>query len=188
MSPSPLVVVDGQSLNNIPDSASSYPSQMMVGRGIPWANVAINGAAFAALTTTATTRRDPVLASSRRSVIVLLGGEGDLVVGISGATLYATMQAYAASARTAGARKVIACTIPPSTAFTGPQEAQRVIANNLILPSSSWDASVDLAANPQLSNAADATYYVDGTHWTAAGATVATGLVGPVLTTVLATL
>lgn len=185
MRPGTQVVFDGQSLNNSPSSAS-YPAQLMSGRSVPWSNVAINGTAVDALAVTAPTRRDPVLAHSASSALVFVGGQSDLVLDDSAATLLSDLESYAAAARAAGAGRIIMATIPPSTAYSGPQETERVAVNALIRASSAWDAVVDLASVAELSNPGDATYYADGLHWTAAGAAAAASSVGSTLDTVLA--
>jgi hypothetical protein len=185
--PGTHVVFDGQSLNNSP-SATSFPAQLMSGRTVPWSNVAINGTAVDALATTAPARRDPVLQHTATSVLVFVGGQSDLVLNDSAATLLADLESYATASRAAGADKIIMSTIPPSTGYTAPQEAVRVAVNPLILASSAFDAVIDLATATNLTDASNITYYADGLHWTTAGALAAATAAAPVLTSVLATL
>lgn len=187
MRPGTQVVFDGQSLNNSP-SATSYPAQLMAGRSVSWCNVAINGTAVDALATSAPARRDLVLRHMESTVLVFVGGQSDLVLGDSAATLLADMVSYATAARTAGADRVVMATVPPSTSYTAPQEAERGTLNPLIRASSAWDAVLDLAAATNLTDASNATYYADGLHWTTAGALAAATAAAPVLDAVLATL
>lgn len=187
MRPGEQIVFDGQSLNNSP-SATSYPAQLMAGRSVAWSNVAINGTAVDALAATAPSRRDPVLQHTATSVLVFVGGQSDLVLNDSAATLLADMEAYANAARAAGADRVVMATIPPATVYTAPQEAVRVAVNPLILAASAFDEVVDLATATNLTDAANTTYYVDGLHWTTAGAAAAAAAVAPVLDAVLASL
>lgn len=183
---------DGQSLNNYPLTGNStWMAQVMAGRGVAWSNVSVSGFSWSALVPSASARRDPVLGHTSRCVLVLNGGTSDLLVDHdTAAVALADMEAYADAARAAapGSLRVVACTIPPSTALSAPDEAQRLVLNPLILASDHWDAVVDLAAVPELADPADTDFYSDGTHWTAAGAAAAAGALDPVLTSQLAVL
>lgn len=181
------MVFDGQSLNNSP-SASSFPAQLMAGRGQPWSNVSVNGTAVDALATTAPHRRDLVLAHTDHAILVFVGAQSDLVLGDSAATVLADLESYANAARTAGADRIIMATVPPSTAYTGPQETQRLALNTLIAASSEWEHVLDLATATNLTNAADTTYYPDGLHWSTAGALAAKNEADPVLDAAIAAL
>lgn len=182
------MVFDGQSGNNVPDTAP-MPSLAMAAIGLPHAVVAINGQSWTDLATTATTRRDRVLNQANHTILVLAGGFQDLVgEHDSAATALADMVAYAASARAAhrGAElQIVGCTITPSTACTGSDETNRVALNASILASGAWEGHVDLATLPQLDDPTDATYYSDGTHWTAAGATAAAAALAPAIAALL---
>lgn len=183
---------DGQSLNNIPNSSAGFPSLLMSGRPQAWSNVSINGTSWTGLSTTAASRRDPVLNHTTRAVLVLAGGSADFATEHdSAATAYADLLAYITSARagfTGSSLKVIGVTVPPSTVITGGDETARVAYNALLLASGAVDAVVNLDADARLQNPADATYYVDGSHWTAPGAVIAAGLFVPALESVLAAL
>lgn len=183
------MVFDGQSLNNTPSAGvTSYPAQTMAGRSVPWVNAAVSGQSFTTLATTAAIRTDYLVKQADSTVLVLCGGTSDILDGDSAATVASDMAAYASARRSAGVDRVIATTITGNTAFTGPQESVRVAANALILADATYDAVVDLASVPELDDPADVTYYSDGLHWTTAGATAAAGAVGPVLSSVLATI
>lgn len=69
--------------------------------------------------------------------------------------------------------KVVAATIHNRTTFTAPMQAERATLNTWILgQTDKWDAVADLAAQAELSDPLNATYFSDGVHPTAAGATV----------------
>lgn len=179
---------DGQSLNNVP-SASNMPSLTMAGRTTPWRNVATTAWSWTQLAANAASRRDPVLQNAGRTLLVLTGGLSDILLeGNTAAQVLADMEAYAASARAAGADRIIGSTIAPSTALSAPQDAIRLAANALILASTAWEAAVDIVADSRLQNPANTTYYSDGSHWTAAGAEIATAALSPVVTAQIAAL
>lgn len=187
MRPSTLVVFDGQSLNNIP-SGGDMPAAVMNGRGVAWANVSISGQAWSTLAGSASKRCHPLATSHGTSVLILNGGQSDILNtgdDDTAATALADMESYADNARTAGFDTIIACTLPPSTSFDADDETQRLALNAAIRTSDSWDEVVDLAANEDLDDASDLTYYSDGLHWTAVAAAAAASSVGAVLDTVL---
>ena len=78
------------------------------------------------------------------------------------------MESYHDAARVAGAKATVACTVPPSTSFSGPQETQRQALNLLLLASSHFDAVADLAAVPEAEDPTDTQFYSDGLHPTSA--------------------
>lgn len=165
------------------------PRKVMDGLGLAWQNVALNGKSWTVLATDAATRLNPTPKPYSKSVLVLLGGQSDLAEtseNNSGAIALADMEAYADAARAAGFDTIVACTIPPAAMISSvDDEAQRVIFNQGIRDSTHWEAVADVGVHPLLQNFNDATYYVDTIHWTAAGATVAAGVIKPVLESVL---
>lgn len=182
--PDTAVVFAGQSLNNNPNSASSYPSQVMAGRGLPWMNVAINSHSWTNLAVDL--GLDP-FGQHATTIGVFLGGESDITPeGNDGATTYADLLTYVALCRVAGCGPVVFCTIPPWVGITAGDETARTDYNALVLAAviqGDADAVVDLAAVAVLTDPSNATYYSDGLHWTQAGAAAAAAAVGPVLDT-----
>lgn len=179
------MVFDGQSLNLIP-GAATYPSQMMDGfeiDGAPpsWSNVAEGGASWTVLgsggvgVVPAAQRLFPHLHQGLTTFLILCGGTSDVLENDSGAQIYADMETYVNAAKAVNAGLVVvAQTITPCTIFTGPQNTALANANTAILADANgvFDATVNVALDP-LDDAADTTYYADGTHWTAAGAAIA---------------
>lgn len=181
------VVFDGQSLNLLP-IGSRWPSLAMARRGEHWNNQSNGSTSWTSLHKRAPQIVYPLAALASNAVLVLgIGGETDLMdESDSGATVYADLVAYSAAAKTAGFDKVLGLTIPPSTAFTSPQNTARLNANTLILADASgaFDAKVDVSVAP-LDDASNTTYYSDGLHLTAAGALAVADLVLPVLLALL---
>lgn len=181
------VVFDGQSLNIVP-TTSSYPAQTMANApGVPWKNVAIGGAAIVQLTRTVADRVDRWPALSAYTIYVLCEGTTEIGLAETGADFYTAIGAYADHARSVGYDYVIATTISPSTIFSGGVETERQNANTLLLADASgkFDDVVDVTTGV-MADPNDTTYYVDGTHFTAAGAGVVAGIVYAALSPVLA--
>jgi len=111
-----------------------------------------------------------------QNILTVWAGSNDLVNGDSGQTVFQKLAAYCAACRSRGFY-VLVYTILPRTAISGSAETQRSSLNALIRAhwTSFADALVDVAADATL-GAANAnlnlTYYVDGTHLTAAGHTI----------------
>lgn len=160
-----------------------------------WENVSLNATPFGAwapdfdgLINTQAKRRDPLLQHSETTVFVMNGGTGDISHLQSAATILATMQTYASTARTAGADRVIVGTIPTWNVITGPMETERVALNNLIRAADDWDAVCDIAADPRFQDPDNTTYFVDGIHFADKGHEAAAELFGAVLDDVLVSL
>lgn len=177
------MIFDGQSLNVTPLPPDlPFPNRVMESHeGMPWWNVAISGTSWTVLSTTAATRLHPKFVGSTPNVLVLLGGQSDIMDGDSAATVLADMVAYADAARTAGADHIVACTLPPAALLTAPQDVVRLAVNDLILESEDFDSVADVAVIPELQDTGDLTYFYDGSHWTAVGADLAAAVVAPVV-------
>ncbi len=178
-----LFVADGQSLNLQPDFGTTYPQ--VIASSHPSLQVkvaALGGTSWTDLADTQAARLNTMANSATNTMLVLCGGTGDVVLeNDSGATIYADMVAYASAARSAGFDKIAAQTITKTTGMTGGQNTSRTDANTLLLADAShaFDAVIDVAANANLSDPTNTTYYFDGIHWTTAGAAIAAGLVDP---------
>jgi hypothetical protein len=189
--PASVLVVDGQSLNNVP---SCWADEVMVGVDRNYYNVARNGYPWAGTNLVSLHgswlyRIQGHAHESAHGVLTMLGGQSDVLNGADGATIYARMVAYSARAKADGIAEVIACTMTPGvvpTAYSSGQNTERLAANVLILAdaSNAFDAVVDLAVDPRLDDPADLTYYnADGLHLTAAGVSAVADLMEtPVLT------
>jgi hypothetical protein len=152
----PIVVFDGQSLNNVPKP--DFPALAMAGLDADGVNVAVNGRAWEQLAVDAGTRRDPY-AKRGYAILVLVGGTSNVTGGEDGPTIHERMASYADSAREAGFRYVIATTIQPSTGESEAQNAAREEANQLILDDDdAFDEVVDLAGTPGLDDPAGPSY------------------------------
>jgi len=181
------VVFDGQSLNltgvNVDlETNNPYPDQVMSGRGVPWANVAVAGQSWTTLATTAATRTHPLAGFTTNTLLVMCGGTADILDGDSGATLYADEVAYANAARAAGYSHVVATTLVGNSATTGGQNSARLSHNSLLLAdaSNAFDFVVDFDV-PPLDDWTDTDYYFDGVHWLETGAAAAAALMSPVI-------
>lgn len=116
------------------------------------------------------------------NVLTVWAGSNDLVFGDSAATVFGKLASYCAARRSRGFH-VLVFTILPRTAISGAAETHRQNLNTLIRDH--WtgfaDGLVDVAANGTLGavNAnLNLTYYIDGTHLTAAGHTIVATLAG----------
>lgn len=179
------VVFDGQSLNIVP-SATNYPKQTMAFfQWVPFSNMGVGGASFAQNAGTRQYRIADWPTRSRYTIYIICQGTTDLSFDATGAQVYASMYGATDYARSIGYDYVIATTITPAkTAFTAPQETQRLSANSLIKADASakFNAVCDFAGDSRLSDPNDLTYYDSGgLHWTTAGAGVAAELMRPVL-------
>ena len=182
------VVFIGQSLNLVP-FGSTYPDQLMASfPKVPYTNSAVGGAAWNGLTKVREFQVKPWATRAAVSILIMNGGTTDIAVGATGADTYAAMGSYATWATSNGYDYVIGTTITPDTAFSGPQETERLACNTAIMADASnyFDAQVDFMTDSRLTDAADTTYYTGGIHWTAAGAGVAASVMKPTLASVLA--
>lgn len=180
------VVFDGQSHNNIPAAPNGMPSQLMSGRSIPWANVAVNGASWTSLLATVGSRRvyEQATLHAGQTILVMTGGTQDILDGDTGAQVYADAVAYAEAARTAGYDYALASTIPDALNIDDdPDQAQaRADHNGLILADAAeaFDGVIDF--DTALPDVGDTTYWdVDFVHLKPAGAGVVAALYAPLL-------
>lgn len=185
--PKYLICFAGQSLNEAPAAPNDYPTVLMTSLtktlrydvhkfGIAWAQ-------FAAIRARYVDIQRMAGAAQVASVLIMVGGTTDIAVGATGSATYTREKEYSDIWKTAGGSvaKVIGTTTTPSTTFTAGQNTQLADLNSRVNADASdaFDQVVDLAADSLLDDAADTTYYSDGTHWTAAGASRAAALILP---------
>ena len=176
-----VVVFDGQSLNNRPFTGA-FPALVMARHPRrAWLNCAIGGLSWTNLAVSVAARTRYACSPWERRIGVLTGGYSDILGGDSGATAHADMVAYAAAA---GFTHTIACTMTHGVDTTGAEQG-RIDAFNELVRGYGWDGVADFAASPILSDPSNATYFVDGLHWTAAGAEEAADILDPVLAPLL---
>lgn len=180
-----FVIFDGQSLNYTP-VGNALPAQLMAGRRIPYTEQWVNGTAWSVLDDNLAVRIRPYANAGITTIYNMIGGTGDVNNGDSGATMYATMSAIAVTVKSYGVDIVVATTIMPSITHIGAEITARNDANTLIMADAngSFNYKVNLAAVAGLDDATNATYYGDGTHWLAAGATLAKDTLAPTYNTI----
>jgi phosphodiesterase/alkaline phosphatase D-like protein/lysophospholipase L1-like esterase len=95
-----------------------------------------------------------------------------------------------ATVRAAGLRSLIALTVLPRTSLTGSKETMRVAYNSWLVANGEglFDAVCNVAADTNLDDPTDGTYFADGTHLTDAGYLLVGDLVFDTLTAYLASL
>lgn len=181
----------GQSLNNTPTGANSYPNQLLAllqpsivtgsfdawEGGISWLQFVTQPGAYAAANAALLTIQSQV------------GGTTDYALGRSGAQVYADESTIAAAARAAGFNYIIGTTTTASVSITGGNETARVAGNALLTNSAAllanggqFNAVVDFAGSTSL--ATDITNN-DGTHPTVVGAGIMAGLMRTAILTLL---
>lgn len=170
------LVFDGQSFCHVP--LPTLP-QIVTALLKPhsWAVVGISSTTYATRTATAASRTDRHVVNGSRQVLVDIGGQSDLLGGLTAAQILSAAESYADGRRTAGFDLIVGCTVPPIQQTTGvwgtytaAMETQRVAYNPLLKASSHFDAVADIAAIVQLADPSDTTYFSDGLHPTLAGA------------------
>jgi lysophospholipase L1-like esterase len=193
--PAPIrVVFDGQSHNETPAPPNSIPDFLMHGRAIPWVEVAVGGAGWDELDPTQAARLFPQVRSGLTDVLIMNGGQGDVLdLGYTGAQAYTAAVDYKNAAVAAGFDAVLITTQPAFAAgvypITGPMLTARAAYNALVLANSGgFDAVADISVDP-LDDATDTTYFqFDRLHLTAVGAEAAADLIAPALDALLASL
>ena len=175
--PADLYGFEGQSLNLSPSGAGNvadrHPAKVhAVFPGSLGPVTGISGASWATRSLDATNRVDRWLRrATGSSFLIDVGGTTDVLVETVAADILADAEAFWTARASAGWGFIVAATITPSTLFNGTKETLRLATNTLIRASTVPDAIADLAADPLLDDYTDTTYYSDGTHPTAAGAT-----------------
>ncbi len=187
------VLFYGQSLNLTGvGTHDSYPHLMMATRPYLWsAAPSVTGWGFVQLKKKIANLIAPYTTQSTTTVMIMLGAETDYAPGTdrTGAECLADQQQIATDARAAGVDKIIASTTP-DCGFSGANETARLDGNALLLaavnPGVTFDAVVDLAADPYLADSTNSTYYeTDQTHPKLPGRVRIAELMGRALDTVL---
>lgn len=152
----PSIMFDGQSLNLLPARPDRYPDYAM--RIVRAATtdvrafvVADGSEAWSELDDDLPTRVLHIATRASWSCVVMQGGQTNLLGGQTGANLYTVVSSYAATLRAGGVDKVVYTTIPPSEAYDGDMEDERVAHNAVALdddpyPAGPFDAVVDTAS------------------------------------------
>lgn len=171
----PLVVCDGNSIvaGFTVTVEDAWPTRLeaLLGRGSVRAmNLGAIAFQTPTLVTQAATFVDVLYSASRaKNIVCVMEGTNHLIASATGAQAYASFQTYCLARRAAGWSVVVA-NVPPSTLITSGKETARTDCNASL--ASNWntfaDGFVDLTTG-NLSDPLNATYYTDGTHWTAAG-------------------
>lgn len=148
----------------------------------PMRCTAISGSSFSSREATAPTRVDHLFKSAFDGVIVASGGTLELSTGSSAASVLTAQQTNVTNRHAVG-WQVLVATIPASTGITGGEETERLSYNASVRANTgNWhDGCIDLAADSRLQDPNNTTYFVDGTHFTAAGAGVAKEITMPQL-------
>lgn len=177
--PAAVVAFDGQSLSLFPNTADAYPAKVMANYTASLGPVVARAATSWGLRADdAPGRVDAHLRSvTGPSLLVDNGGTFEVQAGFAAAAILAAADAYWSARTAAGWGLIVACTTVDSTFFTAPMQAERAAWNDLLRASSTPAGVADLAAAPELADASNATYFSDGLHFTAAGATVAAGVI-----------
>jgi lysophospholipase L1-like esterase len=175
----PQVICDGDSLTAGSGIVNSgiYPFQLwqdLAASGyIVW-NEGTSGDTLANMITNAAANVDVDYAATHSAnIVVIWAGTNDVNGTTSLATMQTNIQTYCNARRAVGWKVVVVNMLPRAT-FDAGREAIRVAYNTWL--SSNWsffaDGYADVAAEANLQNTADTTYFTDGTHLTAAGYTI----------------
>jgi len=117
-------------------------------------------------------------AAGKMTIAHCAAGHNDIVQSAPGsvAAMATTASSYASAVKTGGAQYMIAGTIYPTTDTSGPMEPTRSQWNAYLranYKSMGIDVLCDYDLEPQLQNPSDTTRYLDGIHFTSAGANIA---------------
>jgi lysophospholipase L1-like esterase len=159
-----------------------YPSQLRTSLGSTWQvfNSGHSGETTPQLSANfASYVQSHYTAVATRNILVVNEVGNDLIGGASEATALANMRALIAQGRAAGWRVYFATTTPRTVPnFTAGQQTAASNINAFFRNNASErDGLIDWAANANLSDPANLTYYQDGVHPTAAGAVILASLV-----------
>jgi len=185
----PQVICDGNSItwgNGAGNRSQSYPNVLqLTGVGVTRKvrNMGVSGIRIDQMVSNFPTRIAPFYSSARgKNIIVLWEATNALAASQSAPTVRGHYQAYLALAAAAGFEVIVATTLPSTVLLTGSKETERVALNaDLVANWASYGFAgiADVAAHPNLQNAADTTYYSDGTHPNATGY----GVIEPIIRT-----
>jgi hypothetical protein len=179
MRPVPVVVCDGQSLNNYPTTVGSFPDLLATSLGSDAVvlNQAHDGLSWTTLSTDASLRVDHYPALYVRSILLMTGGQSDLAEFDTGRKVYLDFVEYAAARRAAGYDAVIVATIPTSAHYTAPMESARLECNDQLRASTEFDGLADF--DRAMPDTTDPDVFEDFLHLSAGGAIIAHDLFLP---------
>lgn len=166
-------VLDGDSITNGYGVTPTYPTQLATNTGLTTQNLGVSGRALQEMRNTFGSRGVGALFNAtNRNTLVILGGINDIMntAGMTAATLQTLITEYCAFARAAGFR-VFVGTIGPVSGLEAAKETMRTTHNAWLRANFAGISNglVDFAQLSELTNPANATYYTDGLHLTAAG-------------------
>lgn len=156
-------------------AADSYPQQVMAQNpGYAAWNCGTSGAQINAFVSP-----DSVYASGQTNLCVVWGGANDLIANQTAATLQSRLQTYVAARRSTGWKVVVSTVTPVGGGYyTAGRETERTSFNTWLR--ANWgsfaDALIDPAAESNLSDYNNTTYFSDGLHLTKAGYSIVAGL------------
>lgn len=183
-----FVVFDGNSINRFPAEPNTYPTQMLADTGWAGRNEGLSSHPWGQLDDTFAMRCAPHMKSGLVTVYAMVGGILDYQLGASGATVYTRSKAMATLARAAspGTVLVVASTTTPYDLLGGAEETARLAGNTTILADAdnAFDDVVDLCASP-MHDPTNTTYYSDGVHPTATGASMIADRMAAAITALL---
>lgn len=170
------IIFDGQSFQYAPMSpgvpAKGFPHRVIAQlQPRTWKVTGISGTTYSQRNATVVERVDHQIGSAN-PILVDVAGQSDILANMTRAAILADMQNYVAARRAAGFKKVIVATVPHATNYSAGQNTVRDDLNAFIRAATWIDAVADFAVRPELANGANATYFYDGLHPTAAGAQV----------------
>lgn len=161
------------------------PTMVMSYRGIAWANVAISGTGWAGLNLTSGTHLWPHGRPQGGDILVMNGGQSDILNGLTGAQVYDELTTYMSGARDHGFDYVIVTNLPaigPTTGEPTWTPGMAVAAADLrtltLANSAGADAVVDFYVDP-IDDTSDITYWLtDHLHPTQATVNIMSELMG----------
>lgn len=183
-----LVVFGGDSKMTDTGGAPNTPVQSLWGT-MPdnyyyMRNTAVPGRGTVALISGLPTEVQPLYKSGVKNVYAMMIGHNDMSGGSSAATIYANILIIVNTVKVYGF-KVIVCTDLPSTIDSGWPGVKAAYNASILAGASANDyVAVNTAAIPQLIDPTNTTYYADGTHPTAAAATLMAALISPAIVSI----
>jgi lysophospholipase L1-like esterase len=176
------LVVTGQSINVVPlGNCWGYQLQSALsaaGHVVGFDNYSWGGTTFAERGDIQTELQELVF-GFKKNILFIWGGHSDAQDGRTGQQIYDDKGTLANTARdTYGYDAVIALTIPDSLWIAGSEKTEYLTNQNVLLlddvnqGTPYFDAVVDIYGETEMQDASNSTYFVDGVHFTSAGAQV----------------
>ncbi len=166
------IVFEGDSITDPNVNPSTWPVQLVANYAwagaVSYFNDAVSGSSISDIVSRYAANVYPHRPSAgQRVLLYVLIGHNDLNSGTSGATAYAALASYWATAKADGFT-IVAITVPPSTHFTGTvKDTERATFNQLVRQNyTNYGFLAD--ADTVYPVPTNTTYFADGTHPTAA--------------------